>query len=248
MTSLIKSKYSWLTAPIIFLIGVAVIALLCGTHSSEWILSHFDSDGGSPVESVTVGLFYLCIGFIWLVPCMRPSKTRLLWRLDFTLINLIAICRELDWHKAVVHASQLPGATPGSAFKLRFLTNSANPLGDRILVLLYFIIVFSVVGGTILFFIKRLWKGLWKLHPVCWTIGFLGGTGVLVQFLDRTPSILRRKFDYLVSPQVGSTFAAFEEGFELFLPVFAILAILQAYMIYVNSQEDGTSLEKWSSI
>ena len=76
----------------------------------------------------------------------------------------------------------------------------------------------------------------------------LGGTGMLIQFLDRVPSILRRKFGILLTPGADSAFAAFEEGFELLLPVFAILAILQAYLIYVDPVDEGTAPEKWREI
>ena len=248
MVTFLKSRFAWVTAPVIFIVWSIILLCLWSTHSPEWIQAHFDADGASPIESATIGFFYLLIGLIWLVPAMRPSKRATFWKFDVSLVALIAICRELDWHKMLVHASDLPGATHGTAFKMRFITNPANPLSDRILVVLFFVVFFAVLGGTLIVFLPRLFKGLFKLHPVCWSIGFLGGTGILVNIFDRTPSILRKKFDTVLTPPTEALMTAFEEGMELLLPIFAMVAILQAYRIYVAGADDDSHVAEWREI
>ena len=248
MTTFLKSRFAWVTAPVIFIVWSIILLCLWAFNAPEWIQTHFDADGASPIESATVGFFYLLIGLIWLVPTMRPSKRALFWKVDFSLVALIAICRELDWHKLLVHASDLPGATHGTAFKMKFITNPANPLGDRILVVVMFLLFFAVLGGTLIRFLPRLVKGLFKLHPVCWSIGFLGGTGILVNIFDRTPSILRKRFGTELTDSTAALMTAFEEGMELLLPIFAMVAILQAYRIYVADADEGTLPAEWREI
>src|SRR5574344_1942582 len=143
MTSILKSKRSWMMAPGLFIAAVIVLVITWSLHSYEWIMAHFDNEGVSPVESATIGLLYAVIGFLWFFPTMRSPKARLFWRIDFSLVTLIGICRELDWHKLLVHCTNLPGASHGT-------------------------------------------------HQVCWSIAFIGGTGMVSQICDRMPSRLRK--------------------------------------------------------
>jgi hypothetical protein len=246
----LKSKHSWLAAPLLWLAGVLALLLTWALATPEWIQFHFDNDGISPVESATIGLFFLQIGLLWLVPPMRPGWQRPLWLADFSLLTLFAVCRELDWHKLMVHASGLPGATTGTAFKMRFITNPANPLGDRLLVVACFAVVILACGGTLLFFLRRLLTGLFKLHPVCWSMGFFGGTVILIQLADRLPSVLRTKHHIILSDSLHALSTVLEEGQELLLPLFVILAILQAHFIYVSGAgaDDAAPLERFKTL
>lgn len=242
---LIKSRSSWLLAPIIWLTGVVAIIITWLVASPEWVMNAFDQKGESPIEIMTIALFYLQIGLFWLVPPIRRNRHPYLWLTIFSIITMIAIARELDWHRLMVTTSDLPGSTQGTPFKMRFLTNSANPLGDRLIVLFSFVFTITICGGTLLFFLKRLWSGLFKFHPVSWSIGFLGGTTILVQFFDRMPSVLRKKFGIVLSESPRALFAAMEEGQELLLPLFVILATLQAHFIYNNRASDNVEIEKF---
>ena len=237
----LKSKFSWLAAPTLWLAGIIVLTTVWALNTPEWINAHFDNLGASPVESTTVGFFFLQIALLWLVPPMRPGKYRRLWFADFSLLTLFAICRELDWHKLLVEASSLPGATHGTPFKLKFLTNAANPLSDRIIVVVCFALVFLLFGGTLCHFIRRLLTGLFKLHPVCWSIAFLGGTTLLSQLFDRLPAELRHRFDIHLTPSQHALATVLEEGQELLLPLFVMLAILQAHFLYVNKPAEDVS-------
>ena len=243
--NLLKSKHSWLAAPVLWLVGVLALLLTWALATPEWIAFHFDNDGASPVESATVGLFFLQAAFFWLVPPMRAGKWRTFWLTDFSLLTFFGICRQLDWHKLLISASDLPGATCGTPFKMRFLTNSANPLGDRLIVAACFAVVIVFCVGTLLFFLRRLLTGLFKLHPVCWSIGFFGGTLIPIQITDRLPSVLRKDFGIHISDNMHALTTTLEEGLELFLPLFIILATLQAYFIYNNDAADSAPLERF---
>lgn len=255
MDNVLNSKKSWLAAPALFLLGVAAIIAVWLTHSPEWVQAHFDADGASPVESATIGLFYMVIGLLWLVPAMRCPKARRFWRWDFSLVTMLAICRELDWHKSWIDTSnvryvagKLAGkAFTGTAYKLKFLTRTDAPWTDKLIVVAFFAVFIGVLGGTILYFLPRLWRGLWKLHPVSWSIGFLGGVGVLVNVTDRFPSVLR-KMGVRLTDSVEALQTAMEEGLELLLPLMAILAILQAYFIYVAPGESHDETAAWREI
>lgn len=230
----LKNKHAWLAAPLLWLVGLTALLAVWACATPQWIELNFDQDGKSPVEIVTVALLFFQIGFLWLVPPIKPLRKRFFWAVVFSIISFIAICRQMDWHKLLITPSGLPGATRGTPFKMRFLTNTANPLSDRLVVPACFVIVIVVCVGALLYWLPRLLKGLFRLHPVCWSIGFIGGTTILVQFFDRAPSILRKDFGIHLTESTGALFTALEEGQELLLPLFAILAILQAHFIYNN--------------
>ena len=238
----LKSKFSWLTAPLLWLAGISALVLTWTLADPEWIQLHFNQDGSSPVELATVGLFFFLIGFLWFVPPMRPGWQRTFWQADFSLLTFFAICRELDWHKLLVKASNLPGATHGTPFKMRFLTNPHNPLADRLIVLACFAVLISVCAGTLLYFLPRLLKGLFRLHPVCWSVGFFGGTIILIQIVDRLPAVLRNNYGIRISDSLHALTTALEEGQELLLPLFLVLAVLQAHFIYNNAPSDSSAL------
>ncbi len=233
----LKSRNSYLAAPILFCFALALIFAVWGIWypcPKEWIVRFIDNDGMSFVESATLGFFFLQLLCIWLIPPMAPGRRRVFWQIDFSLITFIAVARQLDWHKAMVKVSNLPGATTGTPFKMRFLTNPVNPLPDRLIVLFTFIVVIAVCATTLLAFAKPLFKGFFKRQPVCWSIAFLGGTTVLIQFFDRLPSIFRKKLHVQLSDPVRSLFSLLEEGLEVILPLLVILALCQAYFIFVD--------------
>ena len=245
---LLKSKASWLTVPLLWLVGNLVLILIWSVTTPLWITAHFDMKGASPVESATVGLFFFQIGFFWLLPPMRQGWQRPLWLADFSLLTFFAICRELDWHKLLVTASGLPGATRGTSFKMKFLTNPNNPLTDRLIVAACFLLVGVLCIGTLLFFLRRLLNGLFKLHPVCWSIGFFGGTLILIQIFDRMPAILRNKFGIHISDNLHALTTTLEEGQELLLPLFIIIATIQAHFIYNPAPSDSVPLTRFKEL
>jgi hypothetical protein len=218
------------------------------SHTPEWISLRFDNDGASPVESATIAFFWLQIAFFWLLPPVRPGKFRAFWLADFSLLTFFAICRELDWHKLLVTVSNLPGASHGTPFKMNFLKNAANPLADRLIVAACFALVIALCGGTLLWFIRRLLNGLFKLHPVCWSVGFFGGTILLIQIFDRANSVLRKDYGILLTESQQALCTVLEEGQELLLPLFIMLAILQAHFIYFREPPADSPLARFKNL
>ena len=223
-----SSRVDWrfLQGPALF--GLFCLALL-GTGllgSPQWVMGFFDNEGRAPVEVVTIWLFWFSIASLWL----RWPRTKGEWwqRVLLSLIIVMAIIKETDAHLAWVQPSGLPGATHGTPFKMKFLTNDVNPLKDRLVVLGCFTFFFAVCGGTLLWYLRRLLTGVWRREAVSWTVGTIGGTGILIQIFDRTPSVLRKDFGVVMGEQTRALFAAFEEGLELLLPLLIVLAVYQA--------------------
>jgi hypothetical protein len=240
--SFIKTRQSWLTAPVIWLCGFIILLIIGANNTPEWIKLNFNMKGHSPVETATVALFFFLILFIWLLPpvSLKTVKGKLLC-FNFSVITFIAICREMDWHKAMIHVSNIEGATHGTPFKMRFLTNSINPLSDRLLVLFWFIVVIALCAGTLLWYIRPLLKGLFRFHPVCWSIAFVGGTGILIHIFDRMGSVLRNDYGILLTDNQKAMACVLEEGQELLLPLFIIVAIIQSHFIYNRDTDDEIS-------
>ena len=238
----IKSKKSWLSAPVIWICGLIILLLVGANNTPEWIKLNFNQKGHSPVEIATVALFFFQMMFIWLMPpvSLKSIKGKLLC-FNFSVITFIAICREMDWHKAMIDVSNIEGATTGTPFKMRFLTNSINPLSDRLLVLFWFIVVIALCAGTLLWYIRPLLKGLLRFHPVCWSIAFVGGAGILINIFDRMGSVLKKDFDILLTANQKGIACVLEEGQELLLPLFIIIAIIQSHFIYNNDESDELS-------
>ena len=106
-----------------------------------------------------------------------------------------------------------------------------------IIVKAYFLLFFGVFAAMLAYFFPRLVKGFFRLHPVAWTMCFFGGSGVMVQLFDRLPAWYRHAKGLPKSDLADSFTAfctAFEEGGEMLIAAFAILAILQAHAIYVR--------------
>jgi hypothetical protein len=150
----------------------------------------------------------------------------------------MAVVKELDLHLAAMTAlyPDVVANFKGTPFKMRFLTKSGIPLGAKALAVAYFVLFFGVFAALLAYFFRRLIKGFFRLHPVAWTMCFFGGSGVMVQICDRLPAWYRHAHGLakgaVVAGPFGSFCTAFEEGGEMMIAIFALLAILQAHAIY----------------
>ncbi|MFA7174239.1 MAG: hypothetical protein WC340_12680 [Kiritimatiellia bacterium] len=237
-----------MAAPLLWLTGMLILLVIWANNSPEWIKTNFDMQGHSPVEFATIVLFFFQMAFFWVLPpvSLKPLKGKLLMA-NFSVITFIAICREMDWHKAMINVSEVVDATTGTPFKMRFLTNPANPLADRLLVLFSFVAVITICGVTLLWYIRPLLKGLFKFHPVCWSVAFLGGSVILINIFDRAGSVLNKHFDFVMSPQQQSLFTVFEEGQELLLPLIVIIAIIQSHFIYNRASDEECVMAQYKT-
>ena len=232
------SKKSWLTAPVLFVIMMLMITLVWAALPPEQMIPLFDNDSFSPVELMTLPLFALIIPLTWLCSPFGGSwKRQAFWNTDVSLLAIMAIIRETDLHKRVFAAiwPEIDASFSGTVFKMRFLTSSDIPIIPKLFVLAFFALFFIVTAGTLAYFLLRLIKGIFKLHPVAWTWAVFGGTSVMVLLVDRLPANLRHAgFDGpLLDKHTGSVAAllkAFEEGGEMMMALFALMAILQAHL------------------
>ena len=247
--NILVSRNAWLLSPALFFVGVTVFLCCWAVAAPEALIANFDADGHSMVELMTLPLFAMVIPLSWLCcPVAGSVRRKAFWSFVFSVLGFMALVRELDWHK-IWFAQLWPEVTAsfrGTVFKMRFLTSGDVPFVPKLFVLFFFVLFFAATVGPLLYFIRRLIKGLFRFHPVAWTMACFGATGVMVQTCDRLPSTLRDTGwirPELLDKTTGSLAAlmtAFEEGGEMMLAAFALLAILQAHAIYApDAPEPG---------
>ena len=170
----------------------------------------------------------------------------------------MAVVKELDLHVMLMHnlfpevvkpdgsvyglVKPNGEALSGTPFKMRFLTNGGAPLGAKALALAYFSLFFGVFGVTLAYFAKDLIVGFFKKVAPAWSMCCFGTAGVMVQLCDRMPAWVRH-IRHLPKPKgdeidsISSLFTALEEGGEMMIAIFAILAILQAHALYGKKRD-----------
>jgi hypothetical protein len=148
----------------------------------------------------------------------------------------MAVCKELDLHIAFL-SSAYPDTVAnfrGTPFKMRFLTRGGIPVGAKLMVVSYFVLFFGVFAAMFAAYAVKFVKGVFKFHPVAWTIGCMGASGVMVQLCDRIPAWYRHTIGGGEALPIAakSMLTALEEGGEMMLAAFALIAILQAHELY----------------
>ena len=245
--NILVSRRSWLLAPALFCFGIAVFVVCWATMTPEDLFANFDADGHSMVELMTLPLFAAIAPLSWLCcPVAGSGRRKAFWCAVFTFLAFMALVRELDWHKMwfAMLWPEVTASFKGTVFKMRFLTSGSVPLVPKLFVLAFFAAFFAATLGPLAYFIRRLLKGLPRFHPVAWTMAVFGAQGVLVQISDRLPSMLRNA--KILSPELldkshgalTAFFTAMEEGGEMMMAVFALVAILQAHLIYSPESPD----------
>ncbi len=259
MTS--SPRKSYLAGPILFVLGI--LALLVTWLAMEPAALHhaFDQDGYSPFELATVPFYAAIIPLVWWkCPFTGSRARRTILCLAVSCVAFMAVVKELDLHVMAMHSlfpevvkpdGSVYGlvkpngeALTGTPFKMRFLTNASAPLGAKAIALAYFALFFGVFGVTLLYFAKDLIFGFFKKVAPAWTMCCFGTAGVMVQLCDRMPAWVRH-IRHLPKPKgdeidsISSLFTALEEGGEMMIALFAILAIIQAHEIYGKKRGAG---------
>ncbi len=244
-----QSEYgkSWLAAPALFAAAAAALLAAWALVPPETLIPFFDCDGASPVETATLPVFAATVPFVWWkCPFGGSRRRRAVLCTMVSVVAVMAIVKETDLHNAVLNAlypdftgedgKLLPGLfkpdgrpLSGTPFKMRVLTNAAVPCGMKALIALYFALFFGVFAAGLAYFALPWIKGVFALEPAAWTFGCLGASGVTVQIFDRLPAWWRgadvAKDDLDMSFRAFCT--CFEEGMEMMIAVFALLAIWQ---------------------
>ena len=245
---------AYLTGPALFVLGI--LALLATWFVMEPTALHnaFDKDGYSTFELATIPFYAVIVPLVWWkCPFTGSRARRTLFCAAVSCVALMAVVKELDLHLLAMHKlfPQVVDATgntvglvrpdgrvlSGTPFKMRFLTNAGAPFGAKAFVLAYFTLFFGVFGVTLTYFAPALIIGFFKKVAPAWTMCCFGTAGVMVQLCDRLPAWVRH-LRHLPKPKdgeidsVSSLFTALEEGGEMLIAIFAILAIIQAHELY----------------
>lgn len=241
--NLLVSKKSWLLAPVLFFVSVAVLFSVWGAMSPENLRAAFDSDGRSTFELMTLPLYALIVPSVWIVcPFGGSLKRKILFASAVTLVVTVAIMKQLDLHIDALSAlyPDVVANFKGTPFKMRFLTRSGIPIGAKLFVIAYFASMFGVFAALAAYYAVKFVKGVFKLHPVAWSFGCFLASGTMAQVFDRLPAWYRDATGVPkeeIPAAVLSLFTAFEEGGEMMMALFALLAILQAHLLYSRTGE-----------
>ena len=237
---MLVSRRSWILAPVVFLASVALLAIIWAVMEPQALRAAFDADGHSFFETLTLPFYALIVPTVWLCcPFAGSTKRKVLLCAGVSCVAAMAVVKELDLHLVAMNAlyPEIVANFKGTPFKMRFLTGHGIPIGAKVVALSYFVLFFGVFAVMLAYFFPRLVKGFFRLHPVAWTMCFFGGSGVMVQMFDRLPAWYRHAKG-LPKSEVADAFTsfctAFEEGGEMLIAAFALLAILQAHAIYAK--------------
>lgn len=242
----------YLLSPILFLAMAAALAVVWAVMEPSALHRAFDNDGHSPFELATLPFYAAIIPLVWWkCPFTGSRARRMLLCSAVSCVAFFAVCKELDLHLAAITAlwPDVVQNFKGTPFKMRFLTKSVTggansvpiPLLAKLFVLMYFTLFFGVFAAMLAYYARQLIVGFFKFHPVAWSVCFLGGSGVMVQLCDRMPAWVRHARGLpkeKVVDSISSFFTAFEEGGEMMIAIFALLAIVQAHSIYAKQTED----------
>jgi len=236
--NLLVSKKSWMLAPAIGVASLVALACTWAAMDPESLRASFDADGASFFEVLTLPFYILIVPAVWLCcPFGGSLRRKALLSAGVTCVAAMAVMKETDLHLALM-TSLYPDVVEnfsGTPFKMRFLTSGQVPPGAKFVAAMYFTLFFGVFATMLAYYAKTLLKAFFKLHPVAWSVACMGGSGVMVQVMDRLPAWWRHGMDVSKSdlPSAFLSFCtAFEEGGEMMLAAFALLAILQAHAIY----------------
>ena len=237
--NLLTSRKSWMLAPAIAVICAALLVVVWAVLEPSELIPLFDNDGHSPVELMTLPLFALIIPMVWLCcPAGGSLKRQIGWSATWSLLGVMAIVRETDLHKMLFAHIWPDVVFKGTVFKMKFLTRAPDiPLMPKLFVLIVFILFFASVMIPLIRYALPLIRGFFRLEPVAWTMATFGAVSVVVLTVDRLPANLRKAgvcVDLLDrdTGTLTSLLKAFEEGGEMVMALLALLAILQAYLIF----------------
>lgn len=241
--NLITSKKSWLTAPVAALVCLAIFVSIWAALDPETIRELFDNFGASPVELMTLPLFALIVPLVWLCPpCGGGTKRQCGWAALWSLLGVMAIVRETDLHKMLFASiwPEIAESFTGTVFKMRFLKAGDIPLMPKLFVLVFFALFFVAVIVPLVRYFVPLIKGFFKHEPVAWTMATFGATTLVVMIVDRLPANLRHA-DIELSESALALLTVFEEGGEMTMALLALLAILQAHLIFGRPKEESNA-------
>lgn len=258
-----KRNYGWLAGPAAFAAMLAALLAAWAALEPATLVRWFDQDGYSPFELATLPFYAAIVPLVWCkCPFSGSARRRKILCAMVSVVAAMAIVKQMDLHNMALHfayptvvgadGSLLPGlakpngdALTGTPFKMRVITNAGVPLGMKALVVFYFVAFFGTFAAGFAYLLPSWIKGVFALRPDAWSIGCFGASGVMVQISDRLPSWLRHATGEKMATAEGavngarSLCTALEEGGELMIAVFALLAIIQAHRELARTEGRG---------
>ncbi len=248
---------SFLVGPVLFVLCIAALLVTWCVMEPVALRNAFDRGGYSPFELATLPFFAAIIPLVWWkCPFTGSARRRAILCTAVSIVAFMALVKELDLHLMLMHrlfpevvkpngmvyglVKPNGSALTGTPFKMRFLTNGGAPIAAKALVLVYFGSFFGIFAALLAYFALPLVKGIFSLHPVAWTMCCFGTSGVMVQIMDRLPAWYHHAKGLPREKVVDSCSAlctCLEEGGEMMIAIFALVAIVQAHRYYTASRD-----------
>ena len=203
------------------LVGIVLLTsymIAFGLFSCDLI--SFTRDGGS-VDMTTYACYAALLVALFVYRGDFVTKEEKRSHRIFTFWAVIAIFREAGIQHWLTK-------TDTTAFKLRFFTNPANPLHEKIIALTLLISVTIMFVYTMNLYLIPAFKGFFKKMQGSWTVITFLSVGATSKIVDRLPGNLRKcGIDLDRSGVLFGSSKICEETLEMCLPVLAIVMLMQ---------------------
>ncbi len=206
-------------------LAVGMVFYLVLAYGLRAHLGVFELQEVVPTEELTYLFYGVAFGVAMCLACdyIRTPKQGTFFALCF--LCLIALLREMGaQHWLTAHDT--------TAIKMRFFTNPANPLHEKIITAAILLLVVGVAVWLIVKYFKKMVSGFFKLQALYWTIATFALTGVVGKMIDRFPANYAKSTGEHLSEPVTYFCKLLEEGSESFLPLLFALALIQYHFIH----------------
>lgn len=213
-----KIFHHFLTAPIFFVCVCVILFILCLQLSLAQAVE-FTADLGK-MDCLTYSLYGFAIVLLFIYKPDFQHRSKMWWAFLFLLVA--AVFREMGMQHWLT-------STDTTAFKIGFFKNPNNPLFEKIRATLILLLIVYFALYALLKNIRFLITGFFSKKNVPWTIATLGMVLVFSKIADRIPSLLKKQFQYIISPETKKFCTLYEEGLEALLPLLVCIALIQSH-------------------
>ncbi|MBO5939896.1 MAG: hypothetical protein J6R18_01700, partial [Kiritimatiellae bacterium] len=103
--NILVSKKSWMLAPVIYLLFLALFASVWFAMEPTALRAAFDANGRSFFETLTIPFYALIIPAVWLCcPFSGSLKRKVFLSLGVSCVAAMAIMKQLDIHLEIIKA------------------------------------------------------------------------------------------------------------------------------------------------
>ena len=202
------------------LVMCVILCLLAMVMSPQMLMEQTKDGGWIDIATYTA----YGIAILTLVVTCRDFKDNPTLFLALLCLLIAAVLREAGIQHMLTQ-------TDTTAFKIRFFTNPNNPWCEKVraacILFVMAVISLYVIWETAI----PLLKGFFKGHAVSWSIAGLCATTIVSKCVDRAHGNYFKWTGTRISEDLLAYLTLFEEGLELFIPLWAVLACLQHHFI-----------------